>query len=155
MGTLLFYSLKVLSCINSYFRRVCTAFSSPEFYNKFVCLPTANDPPPYLCCNRKLWPFFKGCLGAIDGSHIASAPPATDCSNSRNWKGFVSQNVLAICSFSMMFIYSSMSYVAGMALSQMHVSMICPFQKAATIWAMLVLHYAIQFLPHTVVFDTI
>ncbi|KAE9385059.1 hypothetical protein BT96DRAFT_736752, partial [Gymnopus androsaceus JB14] len=71
---------------NETISKVCIAFSSPEFYNKFVCLPTANDPPPYLCCNRKLWPFFKGCLGAIDGSHIASAPPATDRSNSHNRK---------------------------------------------------------------------
>nr|GAT44780.1 predicted protein [Mycena chlorophos] len=83
------------------------AFSEGEFYNKFVQLPTADDPPPaYLLKNEgKLWPFFRNCLGALDGSHIACTATAADRSNTRNRKGFLSQNVLAVCSFSLRFIY--------------------------------------------------
>ncbi len=41
----------------------------------------------------------------MDGSHIASCPSAADRADARNRKGFVSQNVLAICDFSMQFLY--------------------------------------------------
>jgi hypothetical protein len=81
-------------------------FSSPEFYNQYVKLPSMDDPPaPYLRENPKFWPFFSGCVGALDGSHIAVNPSAKDRPNSRNRKGFVSQNILAACSFSLQFLY--------------------------------------------------
>ncbi|THU87687.1 hypothetical protein K435DRAFT_624070, partial [Dendrothele bispora CBS 962.96] len=73
--------------IAHYFQLMVHAFSGPGFYNHYVCLPSVNDPPsPYLRNNPKLWPFFKGCIGALDGSHIASNPAAEDRSNSRNRK---------------------------------------------------------------------
>ncbi|ESK82974.1 nuclease harbi1-like [Moniliophthora roreri MCA 2997] len=91
--------------ITHYFCLMCEALSGPEFYNQYVSLPNADDPPsPYLNNNPKFWPFFKGCLGALDGSHIASSPAAADQSNSRNRKGFVSQNILAACSFLLQFL---------------------------------------------------
>jgi hypothetical protein len=52
-----------------------------------------------------LWPFFQGCLGAIDGSHIHLSPPAFLQSLYRNQKGFLSQNCLFICNFNMLFTY--------------------------------------------------
>ncbi|KAE9388329.1 hypothetical protein BT96DRAFT_776551, partial [Gymnopus androsaceus JB14] len=57
---------------NKYFRLMCDALSSPAFYNEYVRLPSTEDPPArYLENNPKLWPYFKNCLGAMDGSHIA------------------------------------------------------------------------------------
>ena len=54
-------------------------FSSPPFYTMYVCLPTAHDPvPPQIYNNPKFWLFFKDAIGAIDGSHIHSAPPALE-----------------------------------------------------------------------------
>jgi hypothetical protein len=92
--------------MNRYFWQICNAFSSPQFYNAYVCLPSSEDPPAhYLFNNPKFWPYFQNCLGAIDGSHIACTPSAADRANSRNQKGFLSQNILAICSFSMRFLY--------------------------------------------------
>jgi DDE superfamily endonuclease len=83
-----------------------TIFSSPPFYVKYVHLPTANSGvPPEIRSNPKFWPFFKDCLGAIDGSHIHSAPPAVERASRRNRKGFLSQNCLFICSFSLWFLY--------------------------------------------------
>lgn len=78
------------------------AFSSEAFYTKHVKLPSTLDPPPqYLRRSQKLWPFFEKCLGAIDGSHIAASPSSKDRANARDRKGSLSQNILAICSFSM------------------------------------------------------
>ena len=73
---------------------------------KYDKLPSASDPPAdYLISNPKFWPFFEGCLGAIDVSHIACTLSVEDQANSRNCKGFLSQNVLAICNFNMEFVY--------------------------------------------------
>jgi hypothetical protein len=86
-----------------------TIFSSPPFYTTHVRLPTADtgsDVPPEIRNNPKFWPFFKDCLGAIDGSHIHSAAPASERPSHRNRKGFISQNCLFICSFSLQFLYA-------------------------------------------------
>jgi hypothetical protein len=72
-----------------------------------VQLPTAYDPiPPQIYNNPKFWPFFKDAIGAIDGSHIHSAPPALERPLFRNWKGFCSQNCLFCCNFSLRFVYA-------------------------------------------------
>jgi hypothetical protein len=82
-------------------------FSSPPFYSKYVHLPTANDPtPPQIRNNPKFWPFFRNAIGAIDGSHIHTAPPASERPLFRNRKGFVSQNCLFGCNFGLQFVYS-------------------------------------------------
>jgi hypothetical protein len=82
-------------------------FSSPPFYTKFVRLPTADDPVSLkIHLNPKFWPFFKDALGAIDGSHIHSAPPSDRRGSHRNRKGYVSQNCLFACSFELSFTYA-------------------------------------------------
>ena len=82
-------------------------FSSHPFYTKYVRLLTANDPvPPEIHNNSKFWPYFKDALGALDGSHIHSAPPAYERPANRNRKGFISQNCLFACSFGLKFVYA-------------------------------------------------
>jgi hypothetical protein len=82
-------------------------FLSHPFYTKHVHLPTADDPPsPMIHEKPKLWPYFKDTLGALDGSHIHSAPPLNEHVASRNRKGFISQNCLFGCSFELKFVYS-------------------------------------------------
>ena len=72
---------------------------------KRVC-NTHNDPlSSRIYNNSELWPFFQGCLGAIDGSHIPLSPPAALQSIYRNRKRFISQNCLFICNFNMLFTY--------------------------------------------------
>src|SRR5882762_11532098 len=91
----------------SYFRKMLLIFSSPPFYTKYVCLPTTDDPvPPEIYNNPKFWPYFRDTLGALDGSHIHSAPPASEHGVHRNRKGFVSQNCLFGCSFDLQFVYA-------------------------------------------------
>ena len=82
-------------------------FSSNPFYTKYVHLPVHSDPvPSQIRSNPKFWPFFKDAIGALDGSHIHSAPPASERAGFRNRKGFVSQNCLFGCSFDLKFVYS-------------------------------------------------
>lgn len=82
-------------------------FSSPPFYSKYVQLPRAGDPvSPHIRHNPKFWPYFHDALGAIDGSHIHCAPPSSQRGFFHNQKGFVSQNCLFGCSFSLHFVYS-------------------------------------------------
>jgi DDE superfamily endonuclease len=93
--------------IYSYFRRILFILSSEPFYSKYVHLPTAGTPlPHHFRRNPKFWPFFKDALGAIDGSHIHSAPPALERVFCRNRKGFISQNCLFACSFVLLFVYA-------------------------------------------------
>ena len=81
--------------------------SSYSFYTKYVKLPTADDPVMHKIHNNpKFWPYFKDALGALDGSHIHSSPPAIDRSSYRNRKGFLSQNCLFGCSFNLQFVFA-------------------------------------------------
>ena len=78
-------------------------FSSDPFYPKYVCMPGAGSlVPPKIRYNPT---FFKDALGAIDGSHFASAPPQEERPFCRNRKGFVSQNCLFACSFDFLFVF--------------------------------------------------
>lgn len=82
-------------------------FSSQPFYGKYVRLLTPEDPPSQKIFNDpKLWPFFRGALGAIDGSHIHLSPPAASAHLYRNRKGFTSQNCLFACSFDLLFTFT-------------------------------------------------
>ena len=82
-------------------------FSLHPFYTNHVHLPTAGHPvPPEIRENTKFWPYFKDALGALDGSHIHSAPPLNERGANRNRKGFLSQNCLFGCSFDLKFVYA-------------------------------------------------
>ena len=47
----------------------------------------------------------KNCIGAIDGTHIPLVVNAENSAPFRNRKGFLSQNVMASCSFDLGFLY--------------------------------------------------
>ncbi|XP_018487578.1 uncharacterized protein LOC108858097 [Raphanus sativus] len=55
--------------------------------------------------STRLYPYFKDCLGAIDGTHIPAVVPNRVAPSYRNRKGVISQNVLAVCNFDLEFIY--------------------------------------------------
>jgi hypothetical protein len=83
-------------------------FSSHTFYNRYVNLPTADTPiPNQILHNPKFHPFqVHDAVGAINGSHIHTASPATETAIYRNRKGFVSQNCLFVCDFTLKFCYA-------------------------------------------------
>ncbi|KAK1592108.1 hypothetical protein Q3G72_019602 [Acer saccharum] len=55
--------------------------------------------------STRFYPYFKDCIGAIDGTHIPASVIGRDKSGYRNRHGIISQNVLAACNFDLEFIY--------------------------------------------------
>ncbi|VFQ71810.1 unnamed protein product [Cuscuta campestris] len=55
--------------------------------------------------NTRFYPYFKDCIGAIDGTHIPAMIKGRQVSSYRNRHGVQSQNVLAACNFDLEFIY--------------------------------------------------
>ena len=61
--------------------------------------------PPKILSNPKFTPYFDDCLGALDGTHVDIHVPAGESMPWRNRKGALTQNVLAVCGFDMLFHY--------------------------------------------------
>ncbi|KAF8591197.1 hypothetical protein K439DRAFT_1269944, partial [Ramaria rubella] len=65
--------------ISKCFNRILNAVTSLAFYNTFIQLPKASQlVEPYIANNPKFYPFFKDALGALDGTHISTCPPADE-----------------------------------------------------------------------------
>lgn len=63
------------------------------------------DTPHFYCQNPKFFPFFKDCIGAVDGSHYDTSPPAEFTEVYRNRKGALTTNVMAAVDFNGRFIH--------------------------------------------------
>ena len=75
-------------------------------YKSNCKLPLENTPiSTRISDNFKYTPYFDDCLGALDGTHIEMHIPIELQPWYRNRKGTLSQNVLAICNFEMVFMY--------------------------------------------------
>ncbi|XP_021811999.1 uncharacterized protein LOC110755134 [Prunus avium] len=55
--------------------------------------------------STRFYPYFKDCIGAIDGTHIPAMVRGRDVSSYRNRHGNISQNVLAACNFDLEIMY--------------------------------------------------
>ena len=103
------YSIPLLIYICPFIRcfiKILNAVTSSTFYHSHIKLPTQSTPlHPYISDNPKFYPFFKGALGTLDGTHISAQPPAAERAHYRNHKGGISQNVLAATTFNMQFCY--------------------------------------------------
>jgi hypothetical protein len=79
---------------------------SPAFQERYVWLPTSASPlPECIRKNPKFFPFFDGALGAFDSTHIFASASEAEHAAHCNWKGDVTQNMLAACTFQMLFCY--------------------------------------------------
>ena len=68
--------------------------------------PTHETPVHNLIRQSKLfWPYFKGCLGVLDGTHIPAHVPEAKHVSYWNCKGHLLQNVLAACDMGLNFVY--------------------------------------------------
>lgn len=84
------------------FHIVLDATLSEQFYSKFVQLPDSNTPlSDVLASDSRFFPFFEGCIGAIDGTHVRASVPSTHKAKYRDRKGTISQNILVACTFEM------------------------------------------------------
>lgn len=88
--------------ISRHFNNVLKAIKSLS--REFLQPPPLSTPPEVLESNR-FYPYFKDCIGVMDGMHVLAHVPAKDQTRFRNRKGELSQNVLAACTFDLQFIF--------------------------------------------------
>ncbi|WVZ94771.1 hypothetical protein U9M48_040630 [Paspalum notatum var. saurae] len=79
----------------------------PTLTYKFVKLPSSNQTHPKIVSDPRFWPFFKNCIGAIDGTHVPITIAEEKASPYRNRKGTLSQNVMVACDFDLNFTFIS------------------------------------------------
>ena len=79
---------------------------SEKIYGAYVKLPTQNKHPHNSILNdNDFYPYFKDCVGMIDGTHIPAFVSEDKRAPYRNCKGMIFQNLLAVCSFDLEFVY--------------------------------------------------
>lgn len=91
-----------LGTVSDSFHHVMAALLS--LYKEVVREPDYEAIPERIAGNNKFFPYFKDCVGALDGSHI-KAHITGESKPFRNRKGDLSQNVLAVVDFNMLFTY--------------------------------------------------
>lgn len=64
--------------------------------------------------DRRMWPHFKDCIGAIDGTHILATVAPEDLIRYIGRSGSATQNVMAVCDFDMRFTYASIGQPGAM-----------------------------------------
>jgi hypothetical protein len=67
---------------------------------------TNSGIAPHILGNRKYFPFFQNCIGALDGSHIPANVNVVEQTFFRNRKGRITQNILGAVDFNLMFTYA-------------------------------------------------
>ncbi|XP_047981013.1 uncharacterized protein LOC125222437 isoform X2 [Salvia hispanica] len=87
-GTVSYYVNKVLGAVLS-------------LHSILLSKPT---PVPEDCTDHR-WRWFKGCLGALDGTHINVLVSGADKPRYRTRKGQIATNTLAVCDRHMQFVY--------------------------------------------------
>ncbi|XP_026396375.1 uncharacterized protein LOC113291008 [Papaver somniferum] len=68
-------------------------------------VPAGPDTPTEILENPRFYPYFKDCIGAIDGTQIPAMVGLDEQVPFWCRKGFISQNVLVACSFDLQFQY--------------------------------------------------
>ena len=74
-----------------------------ECKDEFIRTPRANDITHDRIAKDPKFKEFEGCLGALDGSHVPAIVRSALHGRFRNRKKFISQNVLGVCDFDMLF----------------------------------------------------
>ncbi|WJX10733.1 hypothetical protein P8452_01419 [Trifolium repens] len=89
--------------VSRHFHNVLRAIISLE--DEFPVQPSGRDVALQILNNSRFYPFFKDCIGAIDGTHIRVKVPRAEAPRFRGRKDYPTQNVLAACNFDMKFTY--------------------------------------------------
>ncbi|KAH1047135.1 hypothetical protein J1N35_037919, partial [Gossypium stocksii] len=88
--------------IHRYFRAVLRAVL--KLYKLVIKLPDESTPSE-IRNNPRFYPYFKDCIGALDGTHIRASVPLSIQGRFRSRKGGMTQNVLAAITFDLKFSY--------------------------------------------------
>ncbi|XP_074559887.1 uncharacterized protein LOC141815924 [Curcuma longa] len=71
----------------------------------FIKQPDGAEIPPLIESSNRFYPYFKDCVGALDGTHIRVKVSDVDAPRYRGRKDWPTTNVLAACSFDLKFTY--------------------------------------------------
>ncbi|XP_047259984.1 uncharacterized protein LOC124892855 [Capsicum annuum] len=74
-------------------------------YEKFIKQPDGSHVPYEISSSQRFYPYFKDCIGAIDGTHIRVKVSQHKAPKYRGRKDYPTQNVLAACIFDLKFTY--------------------------------------------------
>ncbi|KAK0576518.1 hypothetical protein LWI29_018811 [Acer saccharum] len=85
--------------ISRYVHRVLLALLRLEDVLFVKPTPVPDD------CTDSRWRWFKGCLGALDGTYIEMTVPESDKPRYRTRKGHIATNVLGVCTRDLKFVY--------------------------------------------------
>ncbi|XP_077249152.1 uncharacterized protein LOC143888595 [Tasmannia lanceolata] len=88
--------------ISRYFNKVLRAIL--KLVDRFI-KPSSSNTPRQIRENDRWYPYFKDCIGAIDGTHIPAKVPADIKLCFIGRKGSPTQNVLAACDFDLKFTF--------------------------------------------------
>jgi hypothetical protein len=149
--------LQVIDLCQSYIHKILDLIVCTPFYSRYVKLPSSTTPPEILA-DPKLFPYFDGCLSAVDGSHIDAHVPDALAPRYRNRKGRLSQNLLAACSFDLALSMHSQGGKVVLLMAMylvMHGQLILLFLLDAFTSVMLDSQYPMLFLFPTEAFNTI
>ncbi|KAH7861959.1 hypothetical protein Vadar_033047 [Vaccinium darrowii] len=91
------------STISDHFNMMRRALSNLAPY--IIKPPNLEETPPEILHDDRYYPWFKDCVGAIDGTHIQAAVPNEMETAFRGRKGTKTQNVMVVCSFDMKFTF--------------------------------------------------
>ncbi|RWR74219.1 protein ALP1-like protein [Cinnamomum micranthum f. kanehirae] len=97
------YFCRSSETISRHFHNVLRAIISLE--NQFLKQSYGIDVAPQILHSSRFDPYFKDCIGAIDGTHVRVKVSRADAPRFRGRKDWPTQNVLAACSFDMRFTY--------------------------------------------------
>lgn len=89
--------------ISRHFHNVLNAII--ELEDKFLIQPDGSQVPSEIVTNARYYPYFKDCIGVIDGTHFRVKVSSTEAPKYRGRKDYPTQNVLAACTFDLRFSY--------------------------------------------------
>jgi hypothetical protein len=91
-----------LETVHRYVKSSAKSFC--KAYDFFVKQPGTGRVHSKIRNDKRFWPYFRHCIGAIDGSHVP-VRVREDMTAYRNRKKQLSMNIFLACDFDMMFVF--------------------------------------------------
>ncbi|XP_068646366.1 uncharacterized protein [Aristolochia californica] len=108
--------------INKYFNKVLDAII--KIHSDYIKRPSRHIHSKFLN-NPLYYPYFKDCIGVINGTHIKAHIPLDQQERFWNKKGFLSQNVMVACTFDMQFTYVLTGWEVSASDSHVKIVIVC------------------------------
>ncbi|CAL5095669.1 unnamed protein product [Urochloa decumbens] len=89
--------------VSRYFNAVLQAMG--QLARDLIYVKSTDTHTKITSSPNRFYPYFKGCIGALDGTHIRACVPANMVDRFRGRKSYPSQNVLAVVDFDLRFTY--------------------------------------------------